>query len=228
MVAHTLARAGARVVVLEKGPNYFRGLGSRFGLRTALFSNDEIKIQRRVMLGPDPLVEPRTFRNYESDGARLAVGEVNATPTTVGGASVTADLAARRCQPADFRMATLLGPVPGADFQDWPVTLDAWCPTTRRPAHRGRPGPRHRPLRGAARATSDAARAPALRESPRRRRGTRPRLSAVPDPARDQLTPLARAPGVHRLRLLRRLRLPDQRQGHRRHDPARGDGDGAL
>ena len=128
MVAHTLARAGARVVVLEKGPNYFRGLGSRFGLRTALFSNDEIKIQRRVMLGPDPLVEPRTFRNYESDGARLAVGEVNATPTTVGGASVTADLAARRCQPADFRMATLLGPVPGADFQDWPVGLDDLVP----------------------------------------------------------------------------------------------------
>lgn len=123
MAARTLARAGARVVVFEKGPRYFRGLGSRFGLRTSLFSNDELKFTHRGLLGPDPLVEPRTFRNYESDGPRLLVGEVNATPTTVGGSSVHADPVCRRFQPADFRMATLLGNVPGADFQDWPFTL---------------------------------------------------------------------------------------------------------
>jgi choline dehydrogenase-like flavoprotein len=128
MVARQLARAGARVVVFEKGPNYFRGLRDPAGLRPALFSNDELKMQRRWFLGPDPLVEPRTFRNYESDGPRLVTGEVNATPATVGGATVHADPVCRRAQPADFRMATLLGEIPGADFQDWPLTLDDLVP----------------------------------------------------------------------------------------------------
>ena len=79
--ADTLTAAGWSVIVLEKGRNHLLELEPPFG-PMGHFSNDELKSMLRYFLGPDPMVEPRTFRRAESDGERLVVGSVNALPTT--------------------------------------------------------------------------------------------------------------------------------------------------
>jgi choline dehydrogenase-like flavoprotein len=88
------------------------------------YSNDEIKFTTRHFLGPDPLVEPRTFRTHEDDGERTFVGEVNSVPTTVGGGGTHADGKVPRFRPDDFHLLSLLGPQPDADVADWPVDYD--------------------------------------------------------------------------------------------------------
>ena len=55
------------------------------------YSNDEIKFVDRFFLGPDPFLEPRTFRLSEDDGDHSFVGEVNTIPSTVGGGGIHAD-----------------------------------------------------------------------------------------------------------------------------------------
>ena len=55
---------------------------------------------------------------------RALVGEVNSLPKTVGGGAVHADMKYPRFQETDFRLASLLGDVPGASFADWPLTYD--------------------------------------------------------------------------------------------------------
>ena len=67
--ADVLTRAGWDVVILEKGRNHLldpddltRAVGH--------YSNDELKFIHRHFLGPDPLIEPRTFRTTEAEGER--------------------------------------------------------------------------------------------------------------------------------------------------------------
>src|SRR4051812_31080446 len=88
------------------------------------FSNDEVKSVQRYFLGPDPLVEPRTFRRSEADGDRLMTGHVNALPTTVGGGGPHADGKLPRFREEDFHLRSALGPVDGADVVDWPIGYD--------------------------------------------------------------------------------------------------------
>jgi gluconate 2-dehydrogenase alpha chain len=122
-VARTLARAGQKVLVLEIGDNYFPGLDDPAGLHPPLFSNDELKLQIRGMIQQDPVVEPRTFRG-DTSSARTLVGDVNFLPRNVGGAAVHADMKYPRFRPTDFQLGTLLGPIAGANFADWPVDYD--------------------------------------------------------------------------------------------------------
>src|SRR5271167_1907935 len=88
--ADVLTAAGWSVLILERGRNHLIDLSDPTRLGTD-FSNDEIKFMMRHFLGPDPLVEPRTFRQDDADGDRLHVGEVNSVPATVGGGGVHAD-----------------------------------------------------------------------------------------------------------------------------------------
>ena len=88
------------------------------------FSNDEIKFRNRYFLGPDPLVEPRTFRASEADGERTFVGEVNFVPSTVGGGGTHADGKVPRFRPDDFRLLSRFGPQEDADVADWPLDYD--------------------------------------------------------------------------------------------------------
>ena len=118
--AHVLSEAGWSVVVLEKGRNHLLELDEPFG-PLGHFSNDELKFTRRHVLGPDPLLEPRTFRSSEQDGDRLFTGEVNNLPSTVGGGGVHADGKLPRFREEDFHLRTALGPVEGADVVDWPL-----------------------------------------------------------------------------------------------------------
>jgi choline dehydrogenase-like flavoprotein len=121
--ADQLTRAGRSVVVFERGHNYLVDPAHPHDL-TQLFSNDELKYTIRHFLGPDPWLEPRTFRRRDSDGDRLLTGEVNNLPATVGGGSVHADAKLSRFREDDFRLLTELGPVDGADVADWPLSYD--------------------------------------------------------------------------------------------------------
>lgn len=121
--ADVLAAAGWSVVIVEKGRNHL--LDPDDPTRPAAdFSNDEIKFRSRHFLGPDPLVEPRTFRPSEADGDRTVVGEVNSVPSTVGGGGTHADGKVPRFRPDDFRLLAALGPQAGAAVADWPVDYD--------------------------------------------------------------------------------------------------------
>lgn len=121
--AEVLTAAGWSVVVLEKGRNHLLSLEAPYEpLRH--FSNDEIAQTRRHLLGPDPLLEPRTYRRSAADGDRLLVGEVNNLPSTVGGGGVHADAKLPRFREEDFRLRSSRGPVEAAAVEDWPVTYD--------------------------------------------------------------------------------------------------------
>ncbi|HEX5615672.1 MAG TPA: GMC family oxidoreductase [Acidimicrobiia bacterium] len=121
--ADVLTAAGWSVLVLEKGRNHLLALDPPFA-SLGHSSNDEIKFARRHFLGPDPLVEPRTFRRSEHDGDRLFTGEVNNLPSTVGGGGFHADAKLPRFRAVDFRVASELGPIDGAALVDWPFGYD--------------------------------------------------------------------------------------------------------
>ncbi|MGH7822909.1 MAG: FAD-binding protein, partial [Candidatus Binatia bacterium] len=81
MAALAFAKAGRRVLVLEKGENRYKNLPD--SLET-VFGNDELKFGTREFIGADPLLEPRSFRTA-ADRTRDFVGDVNGLPIGVGG-----------------------------------------------------------------------------------------------------------------------------------------------
>ena len=122
-MADVLTAAGWSVIILEKGRNHLLDLQPPHEpLRH--FANDELAMTRRYLLGPDPLLEPRTYRRSPHDGDRLLTGEVNNLPSTVGGGGVHADAKLPRFREEDFRLRTERGPVEGASVADWPLGYD--------------------------------------------------------------------------------------------------------
>ncbi len=120
-VADVLTAAGWDVVIMEKGRNHLLDPDDPSRLASD-YSNDEIKFIERHFLGPDPLIEPKTFRRGEEDGDHMHVGEVNTIPTTVGGGGTHADGKVPRFREEDFVLASTYGPVEGAAVSDWPIT----------------------------------------------------------------------------------------------------------
>ncbi|HVY46401.1 MAG TPA: GMC family oxidoreductase [Minicystis sp.] len=123
-VTEVLCRLGKKVLVLEAGANHFDGLDDPTRQPTTTFSNDELKLSFRNFIYPDPVAEPRTWRNRPSQGDRTFVGDVNGLPKTVGGGAVHADLKMPRFMPDDFHLGTLLKDKSGTSFADWPVDYD--------------------------------------------------------------------------------------------------------
>ena len=121
--AHALTEAGRSVVMLEKGRNHLLALDAPFG-PLGHVSNDEIKFTTRYFLGPDPLLEPRTFRHSDDDDEPDWNGEVNNLPSTVGGGGFHADGKLPRFREVDFHARSELGPIDGADIVDWPFGYD--------------------------------------------------------------------------------------------------------
>lgn len=111
-VAFALARAGLRVVVLEKGPAY----------RTADVVHDELAVVRRNRFMPFVADEPHVFRESAAEaGAPTNFGWISCC---VGGGTVHWAGYAYRMAPEDFRRATVMGRVAGASLADWPITYE--------------------------------------------------------------------------------------------------------
>ncbi len=127
--ARTLALVGGKkVLVLEHGQNYFKGLDDPApGMPVPLFGNDEIKFAVRNLINQDPFLEPRTLRASSSETA-MAHPDVNTLPKTVGGAAVHADMKFPRFNAVDFHLASELAAkgrsFPGTNFADWPVSYE--------------------------------------------------------------------------------------------------------
>jgi choline dehydrogenase-like flavoprotein len=115
VLARELATAGFSVVVLEQGP----------WRRNDEFRHDEVENWLLSGMGP-PLPEfPQTFRRTEQERAERAT---DAPPIIyaqgVGGSSVHFSGNYWRLRPIDFRERSLLGPISGTGFADWPITYD--------------------------------------------------------------------------------------------------------
>ncbi len=114
--ALSLARAGLKVLVLEKGPYY--GLGD--------FTHDEIDICRRDFFVPFPKDEPHTIR--KDGAARAEITTEGWTSRCVGGATVHMSGFWYWPHAEDFRLRTLTGGVPGAELADWPIAYESFVP----------------------------------------------------------------------------------------------------
>ncbi|MCA3012217.1 MAG: GMC family oxidoreductase [Myxococcaceae bacterium] len=115
-MALELGRAGFKVVVLEKGPWY----------RREDFAHDEILNSRRNFFMPLPWDEPHLWRT----GPDQPFSRTNEawTANCVGGGTVHMSGYFYRLKPVDFRLASELGPVPGANLADWPIGYDDLAP----------------------------------------------------------------------------------------------------
>jgi len=112
VMAKELSTAGFRVVVLEQGP----------WRHEKDFTHDEVGVTLRGGMVNDQKKQPNTFRSTPNEKAviRPAVGYCR----TVGGGSVHFTANFWRFHPEDFHERSTLGPVPGADLADWPITYD--------------------------------------------------------------------------------------------------------
>ncbi len=115
-VALQLARAGLKVVVLEKGRHY----------RKDQFVHDEILNSRRNFFMPLPWDEPHLVRRGEA-GKYSRTNEAW-TANCVGGGTVHMSGYFYRLKPVDFRLRTELGPVEGANVADWPLKYEEFAP----------------------------------------------------------------------------------------------------
>lgn len=116
-VAAVLAEAGARVVVLEKGPYYT--------IRD--FAKDEVTTCRRDFWVPWATEDPHTMRK-RTDGPAQRTRE-GWTSQCVGGATVHMSGFFYRLDESDLKLASRTGGIKGADLADWPLQLaelDRW------------------------------------------------------------------------------------------------------
>ncbi len=110
--AKVLCEAGVKVVALEKGP----------WRRKESFGGDELANINRYNLWPDPILNPRTWRETAADASRIE--NFCPVPQMVGGGTVHWQGWLPRFTPNDFRMRTVAGELKGASLADWPITYD--------------------------------------------------------------------------------------------------------
>jgi choline dehydrogenase-like flavoprotein len=114
-LSYQLAKAGARVLVLEKG----RRLG-----REELI-HDELKICRGDFFAPFPEDEPHMVAYGEGKPERSALGWL---ASCVGGGTVHMSGFFLRLKPRDFRLRSELGEIAGASLADWPLSYAELAP----------------------------------------------------------------------------------------------------
>ena len=112
IIARELATAGFDVVVFEQGP--YRRAGD--------FTHDEYSVLfNNELLGGGPDVSGQTFRADENEEARSAEFGPLEYAQTVGGSSVHFSANFWRFREVDFKERSLLGPISGTNFADWPI-----------------------------------------------------------------------------------------------------------
>ncbi len=114
-IAYELAKAGKKVIVLEKGGYYDE----------KEFVRDEIAQCRRPNFYPRPGDEPQILdtNNPGVAGAGRPTGLFQ-NGYLVGGSSMLMSGFFLRLKPSDFRIASTHGPIQDADLADWPITYD--------------------------------------------------------------------------------------------------------
>jgi choline dehydrogenase-like flavoprotein len=115
-MALQLARAGMKVVVLEKGPAYDK----------PDFTHDEIAISRRNFFMPLPWDEPHLWRVGQT--GKYSRTNHAWTANCVGGGTVHMSGFFYRLKPVDFRMKSMLGAPAGSTVVDWPIRYEDLLP----------------------------------------------------------------------------------------------------
>jgi choline dehydrogenase-like flavoprotein len=112
IIAKELSTNGFKVVVLEQGP-----------FRTAKdFTHDELSVLMLEELTGSNADNQQTFRDDASKVAELARRAPAEYAMTVGGSSVHFTANFWRLRESDFRERSLLGPISGTNFADWPIS----------------------------------------------------------------------------------------------------------
>lgn len=122
-VAYTLAKAGAKVLVLEKGP----------WLTEKEFFKDELTISLRDAYNPDLNDEQHVIEEeyIRDDDSTYWQGEATSESgwsfwngNVVGGSSNFMSGYFHRLKPVDFKLKTEFGDIEGANIADWPISYD--------------------------------------------------------------------------------------------------------
>tara|TARA_B110000881_G_scaffold220597_1_gene246322 strand:+ start:477 stop:2270 length:1794 start_codon:yes stop_codon:yes gene_type:complete len=122
-VAYRLAKAGAKVLVLEKGP----------WLTEKEFCKDELAISIHDVYNPKLTDEQHVIEEeYHNDaGQTYWQGEATSDSgwsfwngTVVGGSSNFMSGYFHRLKPVDFRLKSEFGEIKGANVEDWPISYD--------------------------------------------------------------------------------------------------------
>lgn len=115
ILAKELSTAGFDVVVLEQGP--YR--------KSSDFKHDELATLFRMDLhGGDNNVHRQTFRHDESETATMPALQPIRYARGVGGSSVHFTANFWRFRELDFKERSLLGPISGTNFADWPISYE--------------------------------------------------------------------------------------------------------
>ena len=113
IVAKELAINGFSVVVLEQGP--YR--------RATDFTHDEISVLNFSEFSDGGnRNNQQTFRDDESKVAEAPLGNPAHYAQTVGGSSVHFTANLWRLRESDFKERSMLGPISGTNFADWPIS----------------------------------------------------------------------------------------------------------
>lgn len=122
-VAYTLAKAGAKVLVLEKGP----------WLTEKEFFKDELAISLRDSYNPDLNDEQHVIEEeyIRDDDSRYWQGEPTSESgwtfwngNVVGGSSNFMSGYFHRLKPIDFKLQSEFGDIKGANIADWPISYE--------------------------------------------------------------------------------------------------------
>ena len=113
VIARELSQGGFSVVLFEQGPR----------LTPADFEHDEFKYWFLGGITNDPAKNPQSFRSdVASKAAPLTLRPALWYARTVGGSSLHYTANYWRFHELDFNERSVLGPIAGTGFEDWPIS----------------------------------------------------------------------------------------------------------
>jgi len=116
ILAKELSTQGFDVVIFEQGP-YRRPQDFRHDEISVLFYNE--------LTGGGPAAHQQTFRNDQNKVAKVPTSHLPAGyAQTVGGSSAHFSGNFWRLRESDFKERSMLGPISGTNFADWPISYE--------------------------------------------------------------------------------------------------------